>query len=154
MAGSTTRAARTLVLWLGARGLHGTGGGFVGGGLGRLGLGGLGLGRLRLGRVGLAVFLARGLDVVLLGARLFLVRTVQVALVFLVRLEIGFVPARALQPEHRRGHQLLQALLAAVRTLGQRLVGDLLQHLFVIAAVWAFVLVERHPGPRVFAPRL
>ena len=62
----------------------------------------------------------------------------------LSRLEVGFVPARALQPEHRRGHELLQPLLAAVRALRERLVGDLLQYFFVVAAVWTFVFVERH----------
>ena len=75
---------------------------------------------------------------------LFLVGAREVALVFLVALEVRFVPARALQPEHGRGHELLEPLLAAAWALRERLVVDLLQHFFVVAAVWTFVFVERH----------
>src|SRR6185295_3229014 len=50
----------------------------------------------------------------------------EIALAFLVRFEIGFVPATALQAKHRRGHQLLERLLLAAGTLLQRRLGDLL----------------------------
>ena len=42
----------------------------------------------------------------------------------------------------------LQPVLAAVRALLEWLVVDLLQHLFVVAAVRTFVFVERHVAPR------
>src|SRR6185436_12229630 len=47
----------------------------------------------------------------------------EIALAFLVRFEIGFVPASALQAKHRRGHQLLERLLLAAGTLLQRRLG-------------------------------
>ena len=53
----------------------------------------------------------------------------QVALVVLVGLEVGFVPAAALEAEHGRGHQLLQLALAAGRALSSGRVADLLQDL-------------------------
>ena len=62
-------------------------------------------------------------------------RVGEIALAFLVRLEIGLVPAAALQAKHRRRHQPLQRLLLAARALAQRRVGDLLQSLDVELAV-------------------
>src|SRR6185295_7525204 len=101
MATSTSRAASALVPGLGTRGcLHA-----LCRRLGRIGLGGLGLCGLRLGGLRLGV----RLGVFLLGSSLFLFRAVQVALVFLVRLEVGLVPARALEAEHRRGYELAQS---------------------------------------------
>src|SRR6185295_9913225 len=50
----------------------------------------------------------------------------EIALAFLVRFEIGFVPAAALQAKHRRGDQFLERLLLAARTLLQRRIGDFL----------------------------
>src|SRR5688572_22031383 len=50
----------------------------------------------------------------------------EVALAFLVRLEIGLVPAAALEAEHRRRDQPLHRLLLAARALPYRRIGDLL----------------------------
>ena len=77
----------------------------------------------------LGLSLALGLRLVLVGAR-------QIALVLLVGLEVGLVPAAALQAEHRRRHQLLQLALAAGRALLQRRIGDLLHDLRVELAAW------------------
>src|SRR5689334_6423187 len=112
------------------------------GAAGRLGGRCLGLRRLRvLVGLGLGLAVLAGLGVRL---RLFLVGTDQVALLLLVGLKVGLVPAAALEAEHRRGHQLLQAALTARRALGQRRVGDLLHHLGVELAGLTLVLVERH----------
>src|SRR6185295_13216382 len=106
MATSTSRAASALVPGLGTRGcLHALCRRLGRIGLGGLGLCGLGLRGLRLGGLRLGV----RLGVFLLGSSLFLFRAVQVALVFLVRLEVGLVPARALEAEHRRGYELAQS---------------------------------------------
>src|SRR5690349_3273428 len=103
---STARATSTLAAGLGARR------GALDRLRGRLGvgrLGGFGLRRLRLG-VGLGV----GLGLRLLVGALLLLGADQVALVFLVGLEVGLVPARALEAEHGCRDQLAQAILAAV----------------------------------------
>src|SRR5205807_10196809 len=77
---------------------------------------------------------------------LFLLGAEDVALVLLVGLEIGLVPAAPLQAEHRRRHQLLQAALAARRTAAERGIGDLLHDLGVELAGLALVLVNGHLG--------
>jgi hypothetical protein len=59
-------------------------------------------------------------------------RACEVALVSLSDLKSVFVPAGALQPEHRGGHQLAQSALATARAFLERLVGDLLQYFFVV----------------------
>src|SRR6185437_9562899 len=88
------------------------------GAAGRLGGRCLGLRRLRvLVRLGPGLAVLVGLGVRL---RLLLVGADQVALVLPVGLEVGLVPAAALEAEHRGGHQLLQAALAARRALGER----------------------------------
>src|SRR5690606_5267009 len=68
----------------------------------------------------------------------------QVALVVLVRLEIGLVPAASLQAEDGRGYQLLQLVLATFRTFAKRRVGDFLQHFDLRAAGRTLLFVERH----------
>src|SRR6185312_16470501 len=89
------------------------------------------------GRLGLGLRLLRG------GLRL-LAFDGEIALALLVAFEIGLVPAAALQPKDRRGHQLLHGPLAAGRTLHQRRIADLLHHLGVELAALALVFVERH----------
>src|SRR4029077_8785753 len=110
--------------------------------LGLLGVLALGLYVLSLA-LGLSFGLALGFG---LGFRfrLFLLRAGEVALVFLVGLEVRLVPAGALQAKDRRRDQLLQLLLAAGGALGQRFIADLLHHLEVELAGLAFVFVERH----------
>src|SRR5688572_7140193 len=147
MAASAPRFARALLLRLAAgrdaaRRFPGRPGRrLVRGGFGRSGFPAFVFCRGSLGRVGLGVGLGLSLG---FGLGLFLLGAGQVALVFLVRLEVGLVPAGSLEPEHGRGHQLAQAILAAARAFFQWFVSDLLQHLFTVTAVWAFVLVERH----------
>src|SRR5690606_13622950 len=68
----------------------------------------------------------------------------QVALLVLVGLEVGLVPAAALEAEHGRGHQLLQLVPAAFGAFLQWRVGDLLQHFDLRAAGRTLVLVEWH----------
>src|SRR5690606_31803917 len=69
-----------------------------------------------------------------------------VALVLALRLEIGFVPAGALEAEARRGDLLFQACLAAGRAVNQPFVGNLLQRLEFVSAVGvgALVFVDGH----------
>jgi hypothetical protein len=73
-----------------------------------------------------------------------LVAVGEIALVLVLGLEVGLVPAGALQAEHRCGHQFLQRRLLAARAVAQRLIGNFLQDLDVELAVAAFVFVERH----------
>ncbi len=72
---------------------------------------------------------AAGLAVLGLVGRL--VAVGDVALVLALALEVGLVPAAALQAEHRGRDQLLQRRLLAARALLQRLIGNLLQGLDV-----------------------
>src|SRR5687768_8064674 len=58
----------------------------------------------------------------------------EIALRFLVVLEVRLVPAAALQAEDRRGDEPLQRRAAAGRALAQRPVRDLLQFLVVVPA--------------------
>src|SRR5438093_1340186 len=97
-----------------------------------LGLGfGLGFG------FGLAVRLGFGLAV-RLGVRLLLGRLAGLVL------EIGRVPAAALELKARRAHQLLERRLVADRALRERRLAALLQELFLVAAGLATVFVNRH----------
>src|SRR5262249_13723543 len=103
--------------------------------------------RLALRRFCILVGFGLGLGVLVglgLGLRLLLVGADEVALVLLVGLEVGFVPAGALQTEHGRRNQFLEATLATRRALAERRVGDLLHHLGVELAGLTLVLVERH----------
>src|SRR5690242_18853040 len=68
----------------------------------------------------------------------------QVALLVAVALEVGLVPAGALQPEHRRGDQATQRELPALRALAQRRIADLLQRLELVRATPTAVFVDRH----------
>src|SRR5262245_4110924 len=108
---------------------------------GRLGV------RLLLGRLRLGLIVLR-----LLRGRFFLAG--DVALRFLVALEVRPVPAGALQAEDRRGHEPLERWAAAGRALAQWPVADLLELLVVVAAGGALVFVKRHrrfPSPAIFA---
>src|SRR6202789_2982901 len=118
--------------------------------LGLLAVGFLALGFLALavracaGRILPAVF--RGLLAPILG-RVQLWPVGQVALVVLIALEIGLIPAAALEPKHRRRHQPLQLRLAAMGTLFQRRIADFLHGLQIVAAALALILVKRHVFP-------
>src|SRR5690606_30497283 len=59
-------------------------------------------------------------------------------------LEVGGVPARPLELEAGGGELLREALGAAGRAGGQHRVGDLLQHVFRVAAGSAAIGVDRH----------
>src|SRR6266446_10585852 len=59
-------------------------------------------------------------------------------------LEVRGVPAGALQLEARRAEQLLEGRFAAGRALAERRLRSLLQELFLVAALLAAVLVDRH----------
>jgi hypothetical protein len=61
-------------------------------------------------------------------------------------LEIGLVPAAALQPETRRADLALQMRLAAFRADGQGFIRDLLQFFELVIAAMALVFVDRHTG--------
>ncbi len=61
-------------------------------------------------------------------------------------LEVGGVPARALELETRRGDLLVQRGLAAMRTDGQRGIGHFLQRVQGVAAGITFVSIDRHGG--------
>src|SRR6185437_8254737 len=76
--------------------------------------------------------------------RLFLLRADQVAFGLLVRLEVGLVPARALQAEYRHRDQLLEGTFAAGGATGERRIADLLHHLGVVLAGFALVFVKGH----------
>src|SRR6516162_11812485 len=108
---------------------------------GRLGRGGLrflallGVGGGRLGLLRFRFALRLGL---------LLLRAVEVAPVLLVRLEVGLVPAAALEAEHGYGKQLLQGALAAGGTAAERRIADLLHDLGVVLAGLTLVFVERH----------
>src|SRR5205807_4246522 len=92
----------------------------------------------RFGRFGLfRLGLRFGLRLLLVGAR-------EVALGFLVGLEVRLVPTAALEAEDRRRQQLLQRALAAGRALRERRIRDLLHHLHVELAALALVFVDRH----------
>src|SRR5262245_58085957 len=100
---------------------------------GSLGVRGL---RLRLGvgfGVGLGVSLGFG----------FLV-PVDIALLLAVGLEVGLVPAAALEAEHRRRDQPLERRLLAARAFAQGFVGTLLKRFDIELAGGAFVFVEGH----------
>src|SRR5205807_8070514 len=122
-------------------------------GAGAVGGGGLGRRRLRVRRFrvrGLRVLglLRRRLALGAFGLRrsrgLLLLGAVQVALLLLVGLEVGLVPAASLETEHRRRHEFLQAALAARRTADERRIRDHLHDLHVELTGLAFVFVERH----------
>src|SRR5690606_613369 len=68
----------------------------------------------------------------------------EVALLFLVGFEVGLVPAAALQPKRRRGHQPLQRRLFALGTILQRFVRHLLQGVERMPATRAAVFVDWH----------
>src|SRR5512145_3564663 len=57
-------------------------------------------------------------------------------------LEVGRVPAGALQLEARCAHQLVKGALATLRALGQRLVAHALQHFLLVPARAATVFVD------------
>src|SRR5256885_7553599 len=59
-------------------------------------------------------------------------------------LEIGRVPAAALELKARRAHQLLERRLVADRALRERRLAALLQELFLVAAGLATVFVNPH----------
>src|SRR6185312_7787631 len=101
---------------------------------------GLGLGRLR-GALGGRHFRLR---LRVLRGRLRLLALGEVAFTFVVRFEVGLVPAAALEAKHRRGHELLHRPLAARGTLPERRIADLLHHLGVELAALALVFVEGH----------
>jgi hypothetical protein len=65
-------------------------------------------------------------------------------LAILVRLEVSLVPARTLELKASRRHLLLKGLSTARRTGAQHRIGDLLQHVFRVAAGRAAVSVDRH----------
>src|SRR5215831_5271385 len=71
-------------------------------------------------------------------------RTVEVAPVLLVRLEVGLVPTAALEAKHGHGNQLLQGALAARGTACEWCIADLLHDLGVVLAGLALVFVEGH----------
>src|ERR1700733_5378962 len=96
---------------------------------------------LRLLALGLAFALAFGLA---LGLGLVFLAAEQITFALLVGFEVRLVPARALEAEHRRRHQLLQRAFAAGRALTERCVADFLHYLGVVLAGLAFVFVERH----------
>src|SRR5690606_17066072 len=96
--------------------------------------------RLALGAAGVRTTLGLLLRLPALAAAI----VAEVALLVLVGLEVGLVPAASLQAEHRCGHQLLQLVPAALGALLQRRVGDLLQYLDLRATGRALVFVERH----------
>src|SRR5688572_3847197 len=62
----------------------------------------------------------------------------------LLALEIGGVPAAALQLEAGRGELLLEGRLAARRALAEYRVGHLLQEVLLVATSGAAVLIDRH----------
>src|SRR5690348_16992445 len=66
-------------------------------------------------------------------------------------LEVGRVPAAALQLEAGRGDHLREARLAALRADGERRIAHLLQELLLVAAALAAVLVDRHGLSREIA---
>src|SRR6516164_6341022 len=108
------------------------------GGLGRGGLRFLALLGFGGGRLGLLCFRFA------LRLGLLLLRAVEVAPVLLVRLEVGLVPAAALEAEHGYRKQLLQGALAAGGTAAERRIADLLHDLGVVLAGLTLVFVERH----------
>src|SRR5512146_444461 len=101
---------------------------------GRLGLGASGLAAgvaLRSGRIG---GLGRGLAVLAVGLLGRLARA----------LEIGGVPAAALELKADRGDQLGERPRLALGTVRQRRLGELLQHFQFMAAGAAAVFIDRH----------
>src|SRR5258708_34139560 len=74
-------------------------------------------------------------------------RVSQIALVLLVALEIGFVPAAALEPEHGGRHQPGQLRLTAMRAFLEQRIADFLHGLQCVAATLALILVKRHGIP-------
>lgn len=69
--------------------------------------------------------------------------------IFLVAfLEIGFVPAAALEPEPDRRNQLLQFWLAATRAVAQFGIAEFLQYFQFVVAGLTTVLVNRHGTSR------
>src|SRR5262245_53205311 len=61
-------------------------------------------------------------------------------------LEVGLVPARALELEAGRGQRLGVARLAALRAIGERGVGHFLQMVLGETTGRAAVFVDRHDG--------
>src|SRR5690606_2484590 len=66
------------------------------------------------------------------------------AVLFVTGLEIGLVPAAALEPETRRRHQARQCLLAAFGAFPQRRVADLLQLFQHGGTGFTLVLIDGH----------
>lgn len=62
----------------------------------------------------------------------------------LVFLEVGFVPATALQPEGRRRDQAPQAVFLALRALHEHRLADFLQRVETMPTILAFIFINRH----------
>src|SRR5204862_7637513 len=64
--------------------------------------------------------------------------------VLLIALEVGLVPAAALEAETRRRYQPSQPRLTAVGAFAQRRVAHLLQRVEIVAARGTTIFVDRH----------
>src|SRR6476659_340248 len=98
--------------------------------------GGLGLGFGLLLRLGVAFRLRLVVGLFLLG--LFLRRLGALVL------EVGRVPAAALQLEARSAQKLLEGRLAAYRALGERRLGILLYKILLVDACLAAIFIDLH----------
>lgn len=62
-------------------------------------------------------------------------------------LEIGLVPASALETKPGRGNQFFQFRLTAFRTIGQRIILDTLNNFKLVATGLALILIDWHSEP-------